>query len=182
MSDIVDFGWVGINPALHIFKHGIILPALLPQFVTHVAVLIRDVVASIMLGQAGLAIVSAGAFEIGRHDIPGDPAFGEMVQGGDEASKRERVVLDDGACETKSDMLGGIGHGRDEQHGVVDRYLGGFGQRGLPGAAKDIVHAEHVGQEDGVELSPLDDLGEFDPLVEVGVLGHMVIVANPQPR
>ena len=49
MADIVDFGWVGINPALNIFKHGIIFPALLPQFVTHVAVLIRDVVAIIML-------------------------------------------------------------------------------------------------------------------------------------
>ena len=77
-------------------------------------------------------------------------------------------------------MLGGIGHGRDEQHGVVDRYLGGFGQRGLPVAAKHIVHTEYVGQEDSIELSPLDDLGEFDPLIEVGVLGHMVIVANPQ--
>ena len=49
VSDIVDFGWVGINPALHILEHGIIFPTLLPQFVAHVAVLIRDVVAIIML-------------------------------------------------------------------------------------------------------------------------------------
>ena len=103
-----------------------------------------------------------------------------MVQGGNEARKRERVVLNDGARKTEPDMLGGIGHGRDEQHGIVDRYLGGFGQRGFPVAPKHIVHAEHVGQEDGIEFSPFDDLCKFDPLIEVGVLGHMVIVADPQ--
>ena len=86
-----------------------------------------------------------------------------------------------GTRKAESDMLGGIGHGWDEQHGIVDRYLGGFGQRGIPVASKHIVHSEDVSQEDGIELPSLHQLGEFDPLIEVGVLGHMVVVAYHRP-
>jgi hypothetical protein len=103
-----------------------------------------------------------------------------MIQGGDEASKSERMVLQYRTRKAKTYMLGGISHSWDEQHRIIDRDLGSLGQCSIPIASKHIVYAEYVGQEDGIELPPLHYLGEVDPLIEVGVVGHMVVVSNPQ--
>ncbi len=181
VADIMHLGRIGVDPTRPVFNDRTVLPARLPQLVAHVAVLIGDGVALVVIGQACLSIVAARTFEVGGHDIPRHPPFGQMVEGRDEPGKGERRVLEYGTGETKSQMLGRVRHGRDEQHGIVDRYLGGFRHGRLPVAAKHIVHANHIGQKQRIESPAFQQLGQFHPLVEVGVIDHIVIFADPQP-
>ena len=182
VMDVVHLGRVGIDACHGVFEYRAVLPTRFPQLVAHVAILVRDLVASVVFGQAGVAVVAARAFEIGGDDVPGDAALGEMVERRYEPRERERMVLQRRTGEAEPEMLRGMGHGRNEQHRIVDRHLRSRLHRGVPIAAEHVVHSEHVGQEDRVELAAFQQLGEFDPAAEVGVVGHVVVVAHPQAR
>ena len=52
-------------------------------------------------------------------------------------------------------------------------------KRGVEIAAVDVVDAEHVGDEQAVELAALQDLGELDPIFEILVLPGTVARMRP---
>lgn len=55
-------------------------------------------------------------------------------------------------------------HGGDQQHGIVDRYLGSFRYSCFSITAKHIVYTDHIGQEQRVKLPPFEQLSQFHPL------------------
>ena len=82
--------------------------------------------------------------------------------------------------DAEAEMLGDQRHRRHELQRVVDRDLGRDAQRGVQIAAKDVVDAEYVGDEDAVELSAFQQLGEIGPVFKVLVLPGAVARMRPQ--
>jgi hypothetical protein len=67
---------------------GVRVPAV-PQARGHLQVLLSAGVAPIVVGQRGKAEVVRRAFQGTRHDVPADPAAGDLVEGGELASHVE---------------------------------------------------------------------------------------------
>ena len=180
VAHVVDLARVGVDAPPAILDHRIVLPAGLPQLVAHRQILVANVVALVVFGQARLAETPPGALQVGGHDIPGDAALGQMVEGRDGSGKGKRVALQDRAGKGKAEMLGRIGHGRNQHHGIVDRDLGRLAQGRLAVVAVHVVDPDHVGQKQRIEFAPLQQLGQINPGVEVGVAVHLVVGMHPQ--
>ena len=114
VHDIADATGVGINAALLVGQHRVVGPGVFPQLVTHSTVFIGHRIAHIVIWQARQAIAAAGAFEIGGHDIPRHTPLGQMIERGNEACESERVMLQDGAGEAETKMLGDRRHGGNQ--------------------------------------------------------------------
>src|SRR5438132_2612490 len=125
--------------------------------------------------------VAAGALQIRRDDVPGDPALRQMVEGRYHPRKGERMVLQHRARERESQVLRRVCHRGNQEHGVVDRNLRGLRHRRLPVPPIDIVHTHYVRQEERVELASFQKLGQFYPGAEIRVLVHLVIRTHPEP-
>ncbi len=65
-------------------------------------------------------------FQIGGHDIPADPAFGQMIGGRKTARKGIGVFEGRRSSQTKTQMFRDQRHRRDQRKGVVNRYLRGL--------------------------------------------------------
>lgn len=78
--------------------------------------------------------------------------------------------------DAKADAVGRCCHCWDGVQGFVDGELGGGGDGGVEVGRTfvDIVAAEDVGKEDGVEFGLLEFLGQGDPVVDVFVLAALV--------
>jgi len=68
-----------------------------------------------------------------------------------------------GTRKREAEMLGRVGHGRDERRRVVRRHLHRLPDRGLGPAAIDVVHADHVGEKQRVETALLEQPSQIDP-------------------
>ena len=69
------------------------------------------------------------------------------------------MLVSDPAGHTKAEIAGDIGHRRDDQQRIVDRDLHRIFQRATRRALVDVVNTQHIGQKQGVELSPLKNAG-----------------------
>jgi hypothetical protein len=78
-------------------------------------------------------------------------------------------------------VLRGRGHRRDQQQRVVHRHLHAATQRGVGIAAVDVVHADHVGQEQAVEQRRLQRAGQVRPVAQLVEAGRLVTRMGPQP-
>ena len=63
------------------------------------------------------------AVEIAGHDVPADPAFCQVIEGGHPARERKRRFVGERDGYAKAEVLGGRRHGRDEKQRIVDRGL-----------------------------------------------------------
>ena len=71
-------------------------------------------------------------------------------------------------------MRGGLGHRRNDQQRIVHRHLHGLTQRGVHVSTVDVVHPDHVRQEQAVELAALEQASEFHPVVQALVVRRAV--------
>jgi hypothetical protein len=152
----------------------------LPQLVGDVEVVVGHVVALVVTGQALETEVRRRVRQVRRDDVPTDPAVRQVVEGGDLTSERERMGLQDRAGEREPEVLGNSGHRGDEQHRIVDRDLHALSYGDLRATPVGVVDAEHVGQEQRVEATGLEDLRQFEPRVELRVLALAGVVTRPQ--
>jgi hypothetical protein len=76
-------------------------------------------------------------------------------------------------------ILRRIRHRRNEQRRIIDRNLHPLVDRDVTGAPIRVVGADHVGEEQRVELAALEQTGEIHPGVEVVVVGLTRVRARP---
>lgn len=80
--------------------HRIVCPGTIPETVDEVHVLIRDLIPLIMGDKFFAKGVSCGLRKASHH-VPGDAAFGQVVQGAEGTSKRKRWDVACAPCYTK---------------------------------------------------------------------------------
>jgi len=105
-----------------------------------------------------------------------------MIESRDGTSESERMILQNRARESEPQVLGGISHGWNQGNRIVDRDLSGLGNRCLAVAAVNVVHTDDVRQEQGIELTLFQQLGQLDPIGELRVFLHLVVRTHPKTR
>jgi hypothetical protein len=71
-----------------------------------------------------------------------------------------------GSCQPKTQIARHGGHGRHDLERVVNRNLRRLPYRGVDIAIEDVIDAEDVGDEDGVEFPAFENPREIRPVVE----------------
>ena len=135
-----------------------------------------------MRALTGLTHAFRRAVEVAGHDVPTDPALGQMIEGGHPARERERRLVGERDGYAKAEMLGGRRHGRHEKQRIVDRGLRSVQQGRLGTAAKDVVDPENVGEKQTVEEPALQCFREFDPAIQPPIIARLVARVAPHSR
>ena len=76
----MNFCGIREDAVLLVAPHGTVFPARLPQLVNNGHVLIGGVVPTIVVGLGRQTHAACRAVEIAGHDVPADPAAGQVVQ------------------------------------------------------------------------------------------------------
>ena len=166
----VDLGGIGEYPPHTVAQDRIVLPASLPELVTHLHIFVGHVIPIVMRALTAKADILRPTIEIGGDDVPTRPSFGQVIERREAASESVGMLEGKGGGKSKAEILGHKRHRRHELQRIVDRDLGRMAQRRLEIAAINVVDAEHVGDEQAVELAALQDFGELDPIFEILVL------------
>ena len=165
--DLVNLAEVGVNTGRTVLEQGVLLPRALPELVGHVDVLVRPGVSLVVLGQPVQPEVAGGVRKVVGDDVPRDPALAGVIKGGDAPGEVERMLLEDRGGERDAEVLGDIRDRAGEHRRIVAGHL----EAGLEVlaliTAVGRVEPDHVREEDGVELPPLQGLGEVHPVLEV---------------
>src|SRR5207244_12200159 len=80
MPHPVDLGGVCKNTIGLVAPHGAVFPARLPQLIDDRHVFVGDVVPPVVVGMGGQSHAAGRAVERAGHDVPPDPAAGEVVE------------------------------------------------------------------------------------------------------
>ena len=120
-----------------------------------------------------------GALEVAGDDVPADAAFGEVIEGRHAAGEDVGRLVAEVRGDAEAEVGGGVGHGGDEEEGVVDWNLYGVADGWGRAVGEDVVDAEDVGEEEAVEEAAFEELGEADPVIEAGVAGGLVARVGP---
>lgn len=111
------------------------------------------VVARVVRRLVGLAHIACRRRKIAGHDVPADPAVGQMVQRGHPPGERIRMLEPGTRGDSEPEILGHQCHRRHQQHRVADRDLRGLADRRLVAGAVDVVGAQDIGDEQAVKTS-----------------------------
>ena len=173
--------WLDVDAAFPVGDDGVVPEAALPQLVEHVHVLVGDGVALVVRDLLAQPQVARRAVEVRRHDVPGQAAVGEVVEGGEAAGEGVGLLVGDARRDAKHQPLGGGGHVGHQVQGVVDGELGARGQRRrhVARALVDVVGAQGVGNEHGVEAGLVEQLGQVHPEGQLLVLVRLVPRVSP---
>ena len=179
VSDFVHLGGVGEHAGFAVALHRVILPGTLPELVKHLEVFVGHVVAVVVLELIVVAHVAGGGGQVAGDDVPADAAVGEVVEGRHAPREGVRVLVAGAGRDAESEVVGDGGHRRNEQHRVVHRNLGAMTDRGLVAATVDVVGAEHVGDEDAIEVAAFEELRQLRPVAQVLVAPGLIIGVTP---
>ena len=91
------------------------------------------------------------------------------------------MFVRDRAGNTEAKIARDVRHRRDQQQRIVHRHLYCVRDRRVGGPAVHVVDAEHIGQEQRVEFAALEELRQFDPVVERVVAIGTIARMCPQP-
>ena len=164
--DPVDLVVVGVDAGHRVLEQRVLVPRALPELVGHVDVLVGPGIALVVRGEALETEVARGVRQVVGDDVPGDPALAGVVEGGDPPREVEGVLLQDRGGERDAEVLGGVGDRAGQHRRVVARDLQPCLEVLPLVTPVRRVEADHVGEEDRVELAALERLGEVDPVVE----------------
>ena len=89
ITNWVELGGVGKNPARFVALDGAVLRASFPKLVADLDIFLGDLIAFVVVYLPGEANILGAAVEIRGDNIPGRAAFGEMIEG--RKAARERV-------------------------------------------------------------------------------------------
>jgi hypothetical protein len=116
-----------------------------------------------VLALPALAHPLGGAVEIAGHDVPADPALGEMIERRHAARERKRRLIGERDGDAEAEMLGRRRHGRNQQERIIHRRLCRMAQRRFRSAGENVVHTQHVGQKKTIEQAALQRARKLDP-------------------
>ena len=182
VPDGMDLGGIRVDTRLTVLNHSVLLPRALPKLVAHVQELLRDLVARIVLNLARQALVLRSGRKVGGHHVEAHAPAGQMIQRRVLAGQRVRLLVGDRTGHAEAEVLRHRGHGGDLHERVVDRDLRAVGDRRGGRVAVDVVDADHIGQEQGVEAAPLEHLGQVRPVLDRVVFRGPRARVAPQPE
>jgi len=91
-------------------------------------------------------------------------------------------VLESGSGgDAEPQVLGHQRHRRHQQQRITYRDLGGLADRGFVTGPKDVVGAQHIGDEQAVKPSALQQLCELGPVGQVLVAPGLILRVPRQP-
>src|ERR1700747_785601 len=94
----MDLGGIGEHTVLLAAPHGAVFPACLPQLIDDRHVFVGGVVPTIVVGLGRQAHAACGAVEIACHDVPADPAAGQVIERRHAAGGRKTGVVGRGGA------------------------------------------------------------------------------------
>ena len=161
----MDAVGIGQDAGLPVEPQRAVLPGLLPEFVADLQIFVGDIVA-LVVRDDGAEAVGLVHLAGGGHDIPRHPALGDVVEGREEARRMigRGVRRREGDGETE--MARAAGEGGDQDRRIDRRREHAVPQGRRFRFAVDVADAHGIGEKQGVELAPLQDPGELDPVVQ----------------
>ncbi len=182
MANLVNLARITEYTALPVTQNRAVFPTAFPEFVTNLQILLCVVVARVVFGKGFLAQVLRAAFQIRGDDIPACAPLGQVIQRRQATGKRIRMFERQRRRQAEAQVLGHQRHGRDELQRVINRHLGGLANRRLAVAAIHVINAQHIGNEQPIELAALEDFRQIGPVFEVLVLPGAVARMRPEAR
>ena len=179
MPHAMDLGGIGEDAVGLVAPHGAVFPARLPQLVDDRHVFVGGVVPPVVVGLGRQPHAARRAVEIAGHDVPADPAAGQVVERRHAAGEQIGRLVGQVGGDAEADMFGDRRHDRHHHHRVVDRDLHGVDDRRRRAAAVDVVDADDVGQEDSVELAAFRQPRQILPISDRVVLGRAIARMGP---
>ena len=165
--------------AAAIAADGVVLPASFPELVGRGEEVLGRVIAVVMGAVGRKAHAARAAVEIAGDDVPADPALGEMVERRKFAGQLIGMLEGQVRGDAEAEMLGDERHGGYQQCRVGVGKLHGMVCGGVGIAAIDVVHAEHIRQEDAVEQPSLRGPGVVSPIFERVVVDRRIARMRP---
>jgi hypothetical protein len=144
---------LGVDAALTIAQHGVVVPRAFPQLVDHVEEFVRALIALVVQQLRFKPEVARCAVELRSDDVPADAPVAQVVERGELAREQVRVLVGRGDRHANAQMLRDRGHGRHQQQRVGQRRLRSRAQRCVGTAAVRVELAERVGDEEAVEAA-----------------------------
>ena len=132
-----------------------------------------------MVGLGRQTHAARRAVEIAGHDVPADPASGQVVERRHAAGEQIGRFVGQIGGDAETDVFGDGCHDRYDHHRVVDRDLHGVDDRRGRAAAVDVVDADDIGQEDSVELAAFRQARQILPVLDRVVLGRAIARMSP---
>ena len=125
-----------------------------PQLVADLHIFIGPVVALVMVHdlEPERAVLRA---RIAGHDVPPDPAAGQVVEAGERPHGEERVLARDRDRRRDAEMPGGRPHHADERDRIVRRPADPVPDGDIGRVLVEVVNGGHVGEEQAVEAPAL---------------------------
>lgn len=117
-----------------------------------------------------------------RDDVPPYPPPSEMIECREALRQQERRLKRRRCRDTKREVLGHGGHGRDGDRRVRHGPLRGAPDAIVQGPFVRVVPAVRVGEEQGVDASSLKQFREIDPVLQVSLGGRFVLGVLPLAR
>jgi hypothetical protein len=121
------------------------------------------------------------AVEIAGHDVPAEPAAGQVIKRGHAAGEQIRRFVSQIGGYAEADVFGDRGHDRHHHHRVVDRDLNGLDDRWRRTTAVDVVDADDVCQKDPVKLAAFRQARQILPILDRVILGRPIARMRPHP-
>ena len=180
--DRVDLRRVHVGRGVAVADRGVLVEGGLPQLVDDLHVLLGQLVALGGCQSLHLPEVARRGFGVGGHDVPADPAVGEVVEAAVPARQQVGLLVGQRAGHPEGQMLGHRGHPADQHRRVVDRELGRIPHRRVARPAVHVVHPDGVGEEDAVETGVLEHPRRLDPVLQIGVPVTLIPLGTPGPR
>ena len=166
ITNWVELGGVGKNPARFVALDGAVLRASFPKLVADLDIFLGDLIAFVVVYLPGEANILGAAVEIRGDNVPGRAALGQMIEGREAAREGVGVFERHGRRQSKAQIASHGRHGRYDLERVVDRNLSGVPDSGVDVAMEDVIGPEDVGDEDGVEFPAFENPRETRPVVE----------------
>ncbi len=170
------------HPAGPVADHRIVVPALLPQLVEHLQVLLGQLVTLVVGQLPGQPQVARGAVQVAGDDVPAHPPVAQVIEGRHAPGERVRVLIGEAEGDAEAQVLGDPGHGRHDQQRIVHRYLHAAAQGCVVAALVHVVHAQHIRDEQRVETSAFQQPGQPGPVAQAIEIAAGVAWVAPQPR
>ena len=179
--DAADFLRVHPHSRVGIGDDGVVLHGVLEQLVHHLHELIRPVVTLIVRDLSGHAEVAGGRVLVAGHDVPGDAALGEVVQGREPAGQQVGLLVGDARSDSEAQMLGDRRQGRHDDLQIQQRVLHTAAGRGMVTGPVDVVDPGHIGQEEAGESGVFEGACQLGPVLEGVVFGDAGLRVSPEP-
>ncbi|CAJ2926284.1 Uncharacterised protein [Burkholderia pseudomallei] len=181
MVDRMHLRRLGEHAARGVAHDRAVLPRTFPQLVANLEILVGDRVALVVIRLPRQPEVARGAVEIRRDDVPADAPARQMIERRHAPRERIGMLIRQRARDAEAEMPRRGRHRGHEQDRIVDGHLRALPDRRFAAALVDVVDAEHVGDEQAVELAALEQSREPGPVAQLAIAPRLVARMRPEP-